>query len=356
MKLFSLVIFSAGLCAAQEAQSGFQIEGTLSAGTEYTRQLAAPPRDGAPWTGGARLVLYPEWKIGRHWSFVGAVQLRSRPFYFQEFDTQGYGLRADILQAQIAYTLVSGRRSISIRAGQMSSAFGSFLLRYDDFRNPLVDMPVSYGYYEGVTTLGLMGAQIDATVHGFDFRAQFTNSSPANRRGLFDNGQLGDWAGGMGYTIVQGVRIGASAYRGPYLDREYEYYLPGEAPPRTLPASGYSLELEAARGPWNFYGELQKFQYAYHVIPTFTENVWYGEIKRSLGPRWYAAVRVNHLWGSYGLSQMVYESALGFRPNRWQIIKLDYQRQNGASTPGSLGNVIALQLVTRFSPLALTRN
>jgi hypothetical protein len=356
MKLATAFILTLGVCFGQEAQSGFQVEGTMSAGTEYTRQLSAQPRDGSPWAAGMRLVLYPQWKIGGHWSFISAVQLRSRPYFFQEFATQRYGLKVDILQAQLAYSRVVKDRSFSIRAGQMSSAFGSFLLRYDDFRNPLIDMPVSYGYYQGVTTLGLMGAEVDASIHHLDLRAQFTNSSPANPRSVFDNGQYGDWTGGLGYTIAQGVRIGASAYRGPYLERGYQYFFPGEAPPRTLPGTGYSIELEAARGPWNFYSELQRFQYAYHIMPTFTENVWYAEVKRTLSPRWYAAFRVNHLSGDYGVYQTIYETALGFRPNRFQLVKIDYERQNGPATPGALGNVLALQLVTRFSPLAVTRN
>jgi hypothetical protein len=356
MKFAVALILASGICFGQEAQSGFQVEGTLSTGTEYTSQLAAPPRTGLPWAAGARFVLYPTWKIGSHWSFISAVQVRSRPYFFQEFSTQGYGLKADILQAQIAYSRVAKDRSFSIRAGQMSSAFGSFLLRYDDFRNPLIDMPVSYGYYQGVTTLGLMGAEVDATVHHLDLRAQFTNSSPANPRGIFDNGQYGDWAGGFGYTIVQGVRVGASAYRGPYLEREFKYFSPGESSPRTLPGTGYSIELEAARGPWNFYSEIQRFQYAYHVIPTFSENVWYAEVKRTLSPRWYAAFRINHLSGDYGIWQTVYETSIGFRPNRFQVVKIDYERQNGPVTAGALGNVLALQLVTRLSPLALTRN
>ena len=356
MKLAIGFICYLGACFGQEAKSGFQIEGTLSTGTEYSSQLTTPPRDGLPWEAGGRLVLYPQWKIGSHWSFISAVQSRSRPYFFQEFATQGYGLKTDILQAQLAYSRVAKDYSFSIRAGQMSSAFGSFLLRYDDFRNPLIDMPVSYGYYQGVTTLGLMGAEVDAAIHRFDLRAQFSNSSPANPRSVFSIGQYGDWTGGAGYTIAQGVRIGISAYRGPYLERESKYYRPGEAPPRTLPGTGYSIELEAARGPWNFYSEIQRFQYAYHIMPTFTENVWYAELRRTLSPRWYAAFRVNNLSGDRGIWQTVYETAIGFRPNRFQLLKIGYERQNSPTKTGTLGNVYSLQLVTRLSPVAIAHD
>jgi hypothetical protein len=356
MKLAVGFFFVLGACFCQEAKSGFQLEGTLSMGTEYSRQLTAPPRDGLPWAAGGRFVLYPQWKIGSHWSFAGALQARSRPYFSQEFATQGYGLKTDILQAQIAYSRVAKDHAFSIRAGQMSSAFGSFLLRYDDFRNPLIDMPVSYGYYQGVTTLGLMGAEVDASVHHLDLRAQFTNSSPANPRSVFSIGQYGDWTGGLGYAIAQGVRIGISAYRGPYLERESRYYRPGEAPPQTLPGTGYSVELEAAHGPWNFYSELQRFQYAYHIMPTFTENVWYAEFKRTLSPRWYTALRVSHLSGDHGVWRTIYETAIGYRPNRFQLLKIGYERQNGPTTAGALGDVFSLQFVTRMPTVAITRN
>ena len=116
-----------------------------------------------------------------------------------------------------------------IRAGQLSSAFGSFLLRYDDVDNSLVDMPLTYGYYyKPITTYALTGAQADVTVGRVDLRVQLANSSPANRRSVFDSDQYGNWAGGVGYTVFQGLRIGASGFRGPYLHRQHPYYFAGE--------------------------------------------------------------------------------------------------------------------------------
>src|SRR6202042_767688 len=127
--------------------------------------------------------------------------------------------------------------SVLLRAGQMSTAFGSFVLRYDDAENALVDLPISYGYYYApVSILGVAGAQIDATRGKFDGRLQFANSSPANPRSIFARDQYGNWAGGAGYTIHQGFRIGVDAYRGPYLSRNYAFFLPGEKNPSALPA------------------------------------------------------------------------------------------------------------------------
>ena len=183
-----------------------------------------------------------------------------------------------------------------VRVGQLPSAFGSFLLRYDDFANPLTGMPLSYGYYyKPISTLALTGAQAEVSVGKVDIRAQFVNSSAGNRRSLFDSDQYGQWAGGIGYTLRQGLRIGASGFRGPYLHREHRYYFPGEAAPRLLPASAVGIDAEWVSGHWSSRAEWQSFRKSYTAIPTFTQSAAYAEIRRVLHPRWYVAARTGHL-------------------------------------------------------------
>ena len=52
--------------------------------------------------------------------------------------------------------------SVNVRVGQLSSAVGAFNLRYDDAVNPLIDIPVLYGYYGLIGTAGLAGAVVHA--------------------------------------------------------------------------------------------------------------------------------------------------------------------------------------------------
>jgi hypothetical protein len=152
---------------------------------------------------------------------------------------------------------------------------------------------MAYGYYYApVSILELAGAQVDLNTGKLDLRAQFVNSSPANTRGITEGDQYGNWAGGVGYTIRQRLRVGASTYRGPYLDRHYEFFFSGEAPPRTLPATAIGVEAQWSYGPWNVYSEWQHFQMDYRVIPTFTQQTRYGEARLVLSPRWYAATRI----------------------------------------------------------------
>jgi len=342
---------------AQEATSGVELNGTISGLAAYSHQLTEDPRDGSAVTGGIRVMLYPTWKISEHWSVSGAVEVHTRPYFYEEFASQGHGVRADILQAHLTYSRVRENRSLVIRVGELSSAFGSFLLRYDDAVNPLIDVPLSYGYYgKGVTEYGLAGAQVDATLAKLDMRAQFVNSSPANPRSVFDHDQYGDWTAGAGYTIAQGFRVGVSAYRGPYLDRNSEFYFPGEAPPRDLPATAYGFDAKWGYGPWTAYGEVQNFKYIYHRIPTFTENIGYGELRRVLHPRWYVAARLSYFRSNEAPARQVYEAAVGYRPNRSQLIKAGYEVQQGPNIRGAQANTFAIQFVTVMRPISIARD
>jgi hypothetical protein len=356
MRLAFLVCCACATVLAQEASSGVELSATVSVLSAYSHQLSADPRDGAPFMGGIRAVLYPTWKLSEHWAVSAAVQVYSRPYFYDQFTTQGYGLKTDILQANLSYSRIWNDRSIVVRVGQLSSAFGSFLLRYDDAVNPLIDMPISYGYYyEGVSTLGLAGAQVDVTQGKLDARAQFVNSSAINPRAIYARDQYGNWAGGAGYTIKQGFRVGMSAYRGPYLDRAFPYYFPGEAKPRDLPATAVGVDAEWGWGHWNLNGEWQRFHLDYHAIPTYIEQVGYVEVRRILHPRWYVATRLGYETANAEPGHGVYEFAVGYRPSRFELVKLGYQIQRGPAIPGTLGNTLAVQLVTTVGPVSMSR-
>jgi hypothetical protein len=357
MRICGIVLLFTAVASAQEAGSGFELRTTVSESSFYADQLTQQPRGGEPVSGGFRAMLYPTWKLNSHWAISGAVQVHSRPYFAEEFGTQDYGVRADTLQANLSYSRYWENGSVVVRVGEMSSAFGSFLQRYDAAVNPLIGIPSAYGYYyKGVTLLGLAGAQVDATAGKFDMRAQFVNSSPANRRSVFDGDQYGNWAGGLGYTVRQGFRIGGSAYYGPYLHRQYPYFFRGEANPSELPAAAYGLDVQWGKGPWNAWGELQRFTMNYRLIPTFTEHMGYGELRRVLNPRWYAALRVGYLRASAFPGSTNYEVAAGFRPNTHQLLKFGYQVQHGAAYAGTQGNVAAVELVTFFRAFSLAKD
>src|SRR5437867_12197602 len=96
--IFIVCCLQGGLWA-QEAGSGFELRATVSEAAYYSPLLEATPRSGAPVTGGFRSVMYPTWKLNRHWAVSGAIQAHSRPYFFEEFSSQGHGVKTDILQA-----------------------------------------------------------------------------------------------------------------------------------------------------------------------------------------------------------------------------------------------------------------
>lgn len=341
---------------AQEAEAGFELRSTLSGIGAFSNVPETAPRSGSPYIAGVRAILYPTWKISSRWAFTGAIQAYTRPYFFEQFNTQGYGARADILQAHLSYSRFWEKNSLVVRAGQLSSAFGSFLLRYDDAANPLIGLPQAYGYYyKGVTTLGLVGAQVDLTLDRLDLRAQFTNSSPSNRRSIFDSDQYGSWTAGGGYTIRQGFRVGGSVNRGPYLHRQHRFFRKGEATPKSLPEVAYGADLQFGQGAWNVNAEWQRFLMAYRIVPNSIQRIGYVEVRRVLHPRWYIAIRPGYHRATSFAGDNTVEITAGFRPNRFQIIKAGYTAfRNSRNPTGS--DTFAVQLVTTLDPISIATN
>src|SRR5262245_53658407 len=103
-RLALVSLFTFGASWAQEAGAGFDLRATVTAGLYEGNTPTLAPREGASWVAGARAMLYPTWKISDHWSMSGAVQVRTRPFFREEMQTQGYGLKADVLQGTLNYS------------------------------------------------------------------------------------------------------------------------------------------------------------------------------------------------------------------------------------------------------------
>jgi hypothetical protein len=332
---------------AQEATSGIGFRATVTAQTVASNELTKAPRSGSPVIAASRSVLYPTIKFNDRWFIAGALQVATRPYFYEDFSSTGYGAKGKVLQASINYARISDRGSLIVRAGQMPSAFGSFLLRYDDTDNPLINIPVSYGYYYApVSVVGVFGAQADASRGRFDGRLQFANSSPANPRSIFARDQYGNWAGGAGFTIRQGMRVGVSGYRGPYLDRTYAYYYPGEANPSKLPAYGRGIDGNWAHGHTMVNIELQKFVMPYTRIPRFRESAAYGEFRQVLSPRWFVAARYGYSCTSATGKLHSVEAGAAYRPNGFQLIKLAYDEERHVPGTQSPNHTLGIQFIT----------
>ena len=378
---------------------GFSLPVTASAGAMYTGRLQFEDPGNTPLTGGLRIMLYPTVTLGPHWFAYAAEQFRLAPYLYYDAYHPEHEWYVETLQAFVGYQIRREKATVVIKAGRLSSAFGAFPLHYDDADNPLLDQPLSYiqtltlgnnqlpcgvadllwqkyGYVdndcgggdgEGLTPVslyGLPGIQAEVSSHRLDGRIQVTSGSPSNPLSVSYAPQYAQWVLGGGYTIRQGLRVGVSGFRGPYLASGLAPLLPAGTSVRSFPASGLGLEVQWARGHWNVSGEWQRFQYD---LPGFTQAPsvisTYGEAKRMLTPRLYVAGRAGWLkpggaadTTGASTSQFApwigsYELGGGWWLNRHQLLKASYEWLRIEYLPGTQTNVLGVQFVTTFHAL-----
>jgi len=386
---------------AQDGNLGISVPVTISGGAMYTERPQLEEPDASRITGGFRAMLYPTLQLGSHWFAYAAIQARFTPyFYYDAYDSE-HEWYLEAIQAFVGYAIRSEKSSVVIKAGRLSSAFGSFPLHYDDADNPLLDQPLSYiqtltlrhdqlpcgvpdllwQYYGSVgfscggvpgsdngltpvTLYGLPGIQAEFSGHRVDARVQITSGSPANPLSLSHAPDYVQWTAGGGYTIRQGFRVGVSGFRGPYLDPSVASLLPTGTSVRDFPASGIGADVQWARGRWSATGEWQRFQFNYPnfaVSPSVTST--YAEVKRILTPRFYIAGRAGWLrpgsaadttgvtTDQFAASMASYELGAGCWLNRHQLLKTSYEWMRIENLPGTHANVVGLQLVTTFHAL-----
>jgi hypothetical protein len=216
-----------------------------------------------------------------------------------------------------------------------------------------------------VTLYGRPGVEAGITIGKVDARFQLSNSSPAYPENVLSDDQHVQWAAGAGYTIRQGFRVGISAFRGPYLEAEIADLLPLGDTVRTYPETGLGVDVQWARGRWSAEGEWQRFQFDYpRFLTSPAVSYGYVELKAILSPRFYAATRLgNQRYNAVEDARVTsadpflpgrrsYEFALGYRPNRRQLLKAGYQRLRLEGASAVSDNVVAIQLVTRFPTIS----
>jgi hypothetical protein len=101
-------------------------------------------------------------------------------------------------------------------------------------------------------------------------------------------------------------------------------------------------------------GEAQRFVLPYTETPTRRIWAYYAEVKQTLNPRWYVASRAG-LSTNNGSQVRNLEGAAGFRPDSFQLLKIDYEIEHrDAGTPHN-DNTLAIQFVTTLHVAAARR-
>jgi hypothetical protein len=406
--LRTLALASALVCLtlpirAQEADFGLSVPVTASFGVLDSQRLQLATPSASQVAPGLRFMLYPTLKLGSHWFAYAAVQVRMRPYFYYDAFSSERQWDTDVTQAFLGYAFHPGKASVVFKAGQLSTAFGSFPLRYDDADNPVLDQPLSYiteiplradqlvcgttdllhqryGFVGGscggtagfgpgltpVTLYGLPGVEADASLSHFDARVQLTSGSPANPQGWGVFRPYAQWAAGGGYTIRQGFRVGLSTFTGPYLNSGVASVLPVHTTVRNFPASGAGVDAQWARGRFSTNAEWQRLQFdlpGFVVQPSLTSG--YGEAKAVVTPRYFVAGRIGYLkTGSvsdtvgvsaseYAPTLKSYELGGGVWLSRSQLLKASYSWLQIAGQPGTRYNVFGFEFVMRITPPSL---
>jgi hypothetical protein len=385
----------------QDANSGLSLPVTLSGGGLYSGRLQLRDPAESPFTGGIRAMLDPTLKLGEHWFGYAAIQVTLAPYFYYDAYSPNHEWLTNVIQAFAGYSWRDEKISMVVKAGRLSSAFGSFPLRYDDAVNPLLDQPLSYiqsltlrpdqvpcgvsdllsqpygsvshlcggvpGRQRGltpVTLYGLPAIEADVSSGRLDGRLQITDGSPANPQGLDHVAQYIQWTAGAGYTIRQGFRIGIAGFRGPYLDRSLTSLLPAGTSLRDFPADAVGVDAQWERGRWSVGGEWQRFRFEspnFVVSPSIAST--YAEVKTVLTPRLFVAGRAGWLspggavdkrgisTGKFAPSIASYELGTGLWLNHRQLLKASYEWFDIEHQPGTRFNVLGIQLVTTFHTL-----
>jgi hypothetical protein len=176
-----------------------------------------------------------------------------------------------------------------------------------------------------------------------------------NPQPLTSGDQHAQWSAGGGYTISPGFRVGVSGFRGRWLNG-----IDGAAGTGINtwqpPATGVGADAEWARGRWKMKAEWQRLTFNYPAafqtaIPTAT-FAW-TEAKVILTPRLYAAARVGcqdvngfATASIFAPNVARYEGAIGFRPDRFQLMKVGYEWNRLGQTSAEMDSVFGVQLVT----------
>ena len=389
---------------AQEASSGVVMPFSVTAGLSRSDRSQAADPGAYSTTAGFRAVFYPSLKINSDWFVYSAVQFHSQPHYYYDLFYPDRKVESQVQQLYIGYSRVGEASALGFKLGRLPSAFGSFPLRYDDTANPLLDQPFSYAYpvklrpdqlpcgaddllhqetyplyvnhYCGgssqerngmvpVTLYGLPGLEIDWGWNRFDARFQLTNSSPVNPQGLTSASQHLQWTAGAGYTLWQGFRIGASGFRGPFLENGVHSLLDPGTGVGDYPAVGLGADLQWGLGRWSLNAEWHRVEFNYPVfeIPPAVSST-YVEVKATLNPRLYLAFRggyeghgpVQDNGGArsdrFQPDRQSYELVLSYRLNRVQSLKFGYEWLKTTGVSQSRDNVLGVHFVTSIHSLS----
>ena len=269
------------------------------------------------------------------------------------------GSEVELEQAGVRYTR---SRPLVFDAGVIPHIVGAFASRRSSTRNPLIGEP------DGYPVLYPVGARLAGKMTYGDYRIGVLSLPVYNERYMPKPTPAPHLAIGGGITPVAGVRVGASATRGPWLSDDMDAATLRGQSWRSYEQRVLAFDAQLSRGYADFHGELA---HGWHEVPGKPRMVhgstWYAELAYAFTPRVFSAVRLeeNHypylrpFGGVWSANEVVVsdgEVGLGYRTGADQTLKVTYRRDHWEPVPTSGvllpdGHSVAVQLTTAFDVL-----
>ena len=257
---------------------------------------------------------------------------------------------------------VTRSRALVFDAGVIPHIVGAFASRRSSMRNPLIGEP------DGYPVLYPVGVRLAGKMTYGDYRIGVLSLPVYNERYMPEPTPAAHLAIGGGITPVAGVRLGASATRGPWLsDKTDAATLRGRSW-RSYEQRVLAFDAQLSRCYADFHGELA---HGWHEVPGNPRMVhgstWYAELSYAFTPRVFSAVRLEEndypylrpfgaAWSANDVRVSNGEVGVGYRIGAEQTLKVTYRRDHWdlAPTPGVLlpdGHSVAVQLTSAFDVL-----
>jgi hypothetical protein len=251
-----------------------------------------------------------------------------------------------------------------LEAGRMMHVVGTFSSRWLSFRNPLIGMP------DGYSLVYPFGLKISGTASVFDWRAAVLSKPLTHEDYTVEPSHAPRPAVGVGITPFTGVRLGASATVGPYLNHELAPTLLAGQSWRSYRQRLVAAALQLSRGYFEGFAEVARGSYDVPGGAALSGITWYVETKYTFTPRVYAAVRVErndypfimpfdaNNWIANNSDFTDAEAGMGLRLAASTLLKLSVRADHWVPNPNPFapqtsGRALAMQVSRTFDVLDL---
>ena len=203
------------------------------------------------------------------------------------------------------------------------------------------------------------GIGVNGSQRPFEYSLAITNGTPSTGMATVDWNDGKSFMGRLGFAPLPGLRVGASASKGPYLSDEAEPALGGQTA-EDFDQILYLADAEWLVGRFEFRSEAYWNTFETATVGDLETTGGYVEARAGLGAAWYVAsraeaMRYSDLQGSAGVRPWNneydrYESGVGWRVARPATLKAVWQHfvERKPGVPAAPHDLYAAQLVVSF--------